>query len=68
MNISFDPSPQYSGIALAASGGPGRGLGEGLFARTVADVGDFEDTLREAIRAVESGRGAFIEAALERRK
>jgi hypothetical protein len=68
MNISFYPSPQYSGIALAASGGPGRALGEGLFARTVAGVRDFEDTLREALRAVEAGRGAFIEATLERRK
>jgi hypothetical protein len=68
MNISFHPSPQYSGIALAASGGPGRALGEGLFARTVAGVRDFENTLREAIRAVEARRGAFIEATLESRK
>ena len=68
MNISFFPSPQYSGIALAASGGPGRALGEGLFARTVAGVKALEDTFKEAVRAVEAGRGASIEATLERRK
>ncbi|KIM96084.1 hypothetical protein OIDMADRAFT_59162 [Oidiodendron maius Zn] len=54
MNISFFPSPRHSGITLAASGGPGRTLGEGLLARTVAGVRDFEDTLKEAIRAVEA--------------
>ena len=68
MNISFFPSPQYSGFAVAASGGPGRSLGEGLFERTVAGVRAFEDTLKEAIRAVEAGRGASIEATLERMK
>ncbi|KAI1384414.1 thiamine diphosphate-binding protein [Hypoxylon trugodes] len=54
INISFDPVPDYSGIAKAAAGGD-------LFAAKVDKVADLEGTIKEAIKAVEGGQSAVLD-------
>jgi hypothetical protein len=54
MNISFDPAPDYSGIAKAAAGGD-------LFAAKVEKVGELERVLKEAIAAVQGGQSAVLD-------
>lgn len=53
INISFDPVPDYSGIAKAAAGGK-------LFAARVDTADALENTLKKAIEAVEGGQSAVI--------
>lgn len=53
INISFDPVPDYSGIAKAAAGGK-------LFAARVEKADALEDTLKAAIEAIEGGLSAVI--------
>ncbi|OLN80974.1 Benzoylformate decarboxylase [Colletotrichum chlorophyti] len=54
INISFDPSPDYAGIAKAAAGGD-------LFAARVDNTADLEDVLKKAIEAVQSGQAAVVD-------
>ncbi|KAI1102003.1 acetolactate synthase [Jackrogersella minutella] len=54
LNISFDPVPDYSGIAKAAAGGD-------LFAAKVDKVDNLESTLKDAIKAVEGGQSAVLD-------
>ncbi|KAI0444983.1 thiamine pyrophosphate enzyme [Xylaria telfairii] len=54
INISFDPVPDYSGIAKAAAGGD-------LFAARVEKADLLEETLKKAIEAVEGGQSAVID-------
>ena len=54
INISFDPSPDYAGIAKAAAGGE-------LHAARVDSAGELEGVLGEAIRAVEGGVPAVVD-------
>ncbi|KAI1312071.1 thiamine pyrophosphate enzyme [Xylaria venustula] len=54
INISFDPVPDFSGIAKAAAGGD-------LFAAKVDKVDALEETLKKAIEAVEGGQSAVID-------
>ena len=54
INISFDPLPDYAGIAKAAAGGD-------LFAARVDQAGQLEDTVRQAIRAVQDGQSAVLD-------
>ncbi|KAG4217277.1 hypothetical protein PC116_g34242 [Phytophthora cactorum] len=54
INISFDPIPDYAGIAKAAAGGD-------LFAARVDKVGDLERTIKDAIKAVEGGQSAVLD-------
>ncbi|KAJ8120642.1 hypothetical protein ONZ43_g2699 [Nemania bipapillata] len=54
INISFDPVPDFSGIAKAAAGGD-------LFAAKVEKVDALEETLKKAIEAVEGGQSAVID-------
>ena len=54
INISFDPSPDYAGIAKAAAGGA-------LHAARVDSAGELEGVLGEAIRAVEGGVPAVVD-------
>ena len=54
INISFDPMPDYAGIAKAAAGGD-------LFAARVDQAGQLEDTIRQAIRAVQGGQSAVLD-------
>lgn len=55
LNISFDPSPDYSGIARAASDGH-------IHAARVSDVGKLESVLKEAIDVVRNGTSAVVDA------
>lgn len=54
INISFDPVPDYSGIAKAAAGGD-------LFAAKVDKVDGLEDTLKKAIEAVKGGQSVVLD-------
>jgi hypothetical protein len=54
INISFDPVPDYAGIAKAAAGGD-------LFAARVDKAGDLEKVLKEAIAAVQGGQTAVVD-------
>ncbi|KAI1213290.1 thiamine diphosphate-binding protein [Annulohypoxylon truncatum] len=54
INISFDPVPDYSGIAKAAAGGD-------LFAARVDKAQDLERTIKEAVKAVQGGQSAVLD-------
>jgi hypothetical protein len=54
INISFDPVPDYAGIAKAAAGGD-------LFAARVDQAGDLDRVLQEAIAAVHGGQTAVVD-------
>ncbi|EMR72621.1 putative acetolactate synthase protein [Eutypa lata UCREL1] len=54
INISFDPVPDYAGIAKAACGGD-------LFAAKVDKTDHLESTLKEAIAAVQGGQSAVVD-------
>lgn len=58
LNLSFAPSPDYSGIAKAASGGE-------IWAAHASTASDLEKLLPEAVEAVKSGRAAVLDAHLE---
>ncbi|KAJ5362557.1 hypothetical protein N7541_003401 [Penicillium brevicompactum] len=55
LNISFDPSPDYSGIARAASDG-------NIHAARVKDLAELVPALQEAIEIVRGGTSAVIDA------
>ncbi|KAL4874505.1 thiamine diphosphate-binding protein [Aspergillus karnatakaensis] len=57
LNIAFSPPPDYSGIARAASNNT-------IFAAKVSEASDLEGVLREAIRQVQSGTTAVIDAVI----
>ncbi|KAM0454417.1 hypothetical protein ACHAPV_008287 [Trichoderma viride] len=54
INISFDPAPDYSGIAKAAADGD-------IFAARVNELADLEGVLKEAIAHVENGQSAVVD-------
>jgi thiamine pyrophosphate-dependent acetolactate synthase large subunit-like protein len=58
LNISFDPTPDYAGIAKAAAGGR-------CWAGCVSSVGEMIKTLPEAIEAVKGGTSAVLEVQLD---
>ncbi|KAL2352638.1 thiamine pyrophosphate enzyme, N-terminal TPP binding domain-containing protein [Cryomyces antarcticus] len=57
-NISFAPTPDYSGIAKAASGGE-------CWAAHASTAEDLERLLKEAVEAVKAGRTAVLDAHLD---
>ncbi|KAL2836658.1 thiamine diphosphate-binding protein [Aspergillus pseudodeflectus] len=57
LNIAFSPPPDYSGIARAASNNT-------IFAAKVSEASKLEDVLREAIRQVQSGTTAVVDAVI----
>ena len=57
LNISFDPTPDYAGIAAAATGYK-------AWSGIVSSAAELEGKLGEAIRAVEGGRVAVLDAQL----
>jgi hypothetical protein len=57
LNISFNPTPDYSGIAKAAAGGQ-------LFAEKVSKAEDLEGLLKRAVDSVNSGTSAVIDAVV----
>lgn len=58
LNISFDPTPDYAGIAKAAAGGR-------CWAGCVSSVGEMMERLPEAIEAVKEGTCAVLEVKLD---
>ncbi|OJJ31520.1 hypothetical protein ASPWEDRAFT_45462 [Aspergillus wentii DTO 134E9] len=58
LNISFAPSPDYPGIAKAAAGGE-------LWAGRASTVAELGKLLPEAIKTVQSGKPAVLEAQLD---
>ncbi|KAK5659544.1 hypothetical protein OQA88_746 [Cercophora sp. LCS_1] len=54
INISFDPVPDYAGIAKAAAGGD-------LYAARVDKAAELEEALRKAIEAVQGGQTAVLD-------
>ncbi|KAL3471972.1 hypothetical protein BJX99DRAFT_250068 [Aspergillus californicus] len=58
LNISFAPTPDYAGVAKAASGGH-------IWAGRAAGVEELARVLPEAIKTVLGGRGAVLEAQLD---
>ncbi len=58
LNISFAPTPDSSGIAKAASGGE-------IWAGHAGTVDELERLLPEAVKAVEGGRSAVLDAHLD---
>lgn len=58
LNISFAPTPNYAGIAKAASGGE-------IWAGCAATVADLGRLLPEAIKSVQNGTTAVLEAQLD---
>ena len=54
INISFDPVPDYAGIAKAAAGGD-------IHTARVEKAGDLEAVLKEAIAKVQSGQTAVVD-------
>lgn len=54
INISFDPVPDYAGIAKAAAGGD-------LHAARVDKAADLEKVLKEAIEVVQGGTSAVLD-------
>ena len=58
LNISLAPTPDYSGIAKAASGGE-------LWAAHASTAKELEKLLPEAVAAVMGGKSAVLDAHLE---
>ncbi|KAL2825217.1 hypothetical protein BDW59DRAFT_172498 [Aspergillus cavernicola] len=58
LNISFAPTPDYPGVAKAASGGH-------IWAGRAATIADLGKLLPEAIQSVLNGTGAVLEAQLD---
>ncbi|KAK5989718.1 hypothetical protein PT974_07977 [Cladobotryum mycophilum] len=54
INISFDPSPDYGGIAKAATDG-------NLFAAKVGNTSELEEVLKKAIANVQAGQSAVVD-------
>ncbi|KAH8121223.1 thiamine pyrophosphate enzyme, N-terminal TPP binding domain-containing protein [Trichoderma asperelloides] len=57
LNISFAPSPDYAGIAKAASNGL-------IFGARVADSSEFQTALNDAIESLDQGVSAVLDVAI----
>ena len=58
LNISFNPTPDYAGIAKAAAGGD-------LYAARAATAEELDKVLAEAVEKVLSGTPAVVDAHLD---
>jgi hypothetical protein len=58
LNISFEPTPDYAGIAKAAAGGD-------LCALRASTADELEKALKEAVEKVTSGVPVVLEAQLD---
>lgn len=54
INISFDPVPDYAGIAKAAAGGD-------IHTAKVKEAAELESVLKEAIAKVQAGQTAVVD-------
>ncbi|KAK2930623.1 hypothetical protein FoTM2_008133 [Fusarium oxysporum f. sp. vasinfectum] len=57
LNISFAPSPDYAGIAKAASNGV-------IFGARVADISEFQSALAGAVESLDRGVSAVLDVAI----
>ncbi|KAG5753315.1 hypothetical protein H9Q70_004056 [Fusarium xylarioides] len=57
LNISFAPSPDYAGIAKAASNGV-------IFGARVADISEFQSALVGAVESLDRGVSAVLDVAI----
>lgn len=57
LDISFDPTPHYAGIAREAAGGE-------IWAARVSEIEDLERLLPEAVQSVLAGRTAVLDAQI----
>jgi L-rhamnose isomerase len=64
MHISFDPPPDYGGIAKASAGCSFGGLDVGLFAGKASTARELKELLEEAVKAVQGSRGTLVEVVL----
>lgn len=64
MHISFDPPPDYGGIAKAAAGCNFGKSNAGVFTGKAHTASEFKDVLEQAVKAVQDGRGALVETVL----
>jgi formylmethanofuran:tetrahydromethanopterin formyltransferase len=58
INISFDPVPDYLGIAKAAAGG-------NLFTAKISAASEIQATLKSAVEAVQAGQTAVVDAMVK---
>ena len=58
LNIAFSPTPDYSGIAKAASDNT-------IYGVKVSEASNLRDVLREAIRQVQNGTTAVVDAVVQ---
>ncbi|KAI9757238.1 MAG: hypothetical protein M4579_003538 [Chaenotheca gracillima] len=58
LNISFNPSPDYAGIAKASAGG-------NLWTGTARNIDDLKKMVPEAVKSVQNGMGAVIDAYVQ---
>lgn len=65
LQISFEPSPDYSGIAKAGAGKRFGKFEEGMYATKVIDPERLPVLLEEAVKLVQEGRGAIIEIVID---
>lgn len=59
LNIAFSPPPDYAGIARAASNNT-------VFAAKVSEASRLRDALQEAIREVQNGNTAVVDAVVKK--
>ncbi|KAH8682762.1 thiamine diphosphate-binding protein [Tricladium varicosporioides] len=64
MHISFDPTPNYGGIAKAAAGKHFGSKKGGLFTARATMASELAEILTNAVGAVKEGRGALVEVVL----
>lgn len=64
MHISFDPPPDYGGIAKATAGSKFGKSDDGLFVGKARTAIEFMDLLDQAVKSVENGNGALVEVVL----
>jgi hypothetical protein len=57
LNISFAPSPDYAGIAKAASNGV-------IFGARVDDISEFQSALAGAVESLDRGVSAVLDVAI----
>ena len=57
LNISFEPTPDYAGIAKAAAGGK-------IYAGRAGTAEALERVLKEAVESVKAGRSAVVDCHL----
>jgi len=65
LHISFDPSPEYGGIAKAAAGDNFSGSEGSLYTAKADSVETLKKVIAHAVQAVNAGRGAVVEAKLD---